>query len=213
MPDYDRLRYDELTSISEFCHQLSDEQWNHESLCTGWRVRDVVSHMTVGYTTPMFSMIGMLAKYRFNVPKGSAAVSAAFGSEHTPAQILAVFDTIPAEQLRKGITRFITAKEGLLDHVVHHQDMRRPLGLARNVPEDRLVAALGVAPRLAGFVGSKKRAAGLHLVATDVDWSHGDGPEVRGPGEAILLALTGRAVALDELGGEGVATLRSRIAA
>jgi hypothetical protein len=81
------------------------------------------------------------------------------------------------------------------------------------MPEDRLLAALDVAPRLNGFVGSKKRAAGLHLVATDVDWSHGDGPEVRGPGEAILLALTGRTVVLDELTGEGVATLRSRMAA
>jgi uncharacterized protein (TIGR03083 family) len=206
------MRWDELESISEFCHTLSDEQWDHDSLCEGWRVRDVVSHMTLGYTTPTLAMIGMLAKYRFNVPKGSAMGSAEYGSAHTPAEILAMFDTLPNEHVRKGISRVIKSSEGLLDHVVHHQDMRRPLGLPRQVPEERLVAALGVAPGLGGFVGSKKRCAGLRLVATDVDWSHGDGPEVAGPGEAILLAVTGRPVVLDELSGDGVATLRERIA-
>lgn len=46
-----------------------------------------------------------------------------------------------------------------------------------------------------------------------MEWSHGEGPEVRGPGEAILLALTGRAVVLDELEGEGVVVLKERMAA
>ena len=91
-------------------------------------------------------------------------------------------------------------------------EFARGLGLSRQVPEERLVAALGVAPGLSGFVGAKKRSAGLRLVATDVDWSHGDGPEVRGTGEALLLAMTGRRVVLDELHGDGVATLRDRLA-
>jgi len=213
MPDYDQLRYDELASISEFVHGLSDEQWDHDTLCRGWRVRDVVSHMTLGYTTPVLSMIGMMAKYGFNVPRASAKGSAAYGSAHTPAQIMAVFDTIPKDHLRKGIAKIIKPQEGLVDHIVHQQDMRRPLGLPREIPEDRLLAALGVAPSIGGFVGAKKRGAGLRLVATDVDWSHGEGPEVRGTGEAILLALTGRPVVLEELTGDGVATLRARIAA
>ena len=34
-------------------------------------------------------------------------------------------------------------------------------------------------------------------------------PEVRGPGEAILLAIAGRDAAVDELSGPGLATLRS----
>ena len=213
MPDHDRLRWEELASISEFAHTLSDEQWDHDSLCDGWRVRDVISHMTLGYTTPAFKMIGLLAKYRFNVPKGSKEGSVAYGSAHTPEEILAVFDTIPKEHVRKGIARVIKSSEGMLDHVVHHQDMRRPLGLPRQIPEDRLVAALDVAPGLGGFVDSKTRAAGLRLTATDVEWSQGDGPEVSGTGEAILLALTGRKVVLNELSGDGVATLRDRLSA
>jgi len=213
MSDYDRLRYEELASISEFAHGLSDEQWDVDSLCSGWRVRDVVSHMVLGYTTPMLVMIGKLSRYRFNVPKGSAGESVAYGSAHTPQEILAVFDTIPKEHVHKGISRVIKAQESLVDHIVHQQDMRRPLGLPRQVPEERLLAGLNAAPNLAGFVGAKKRAAGLRFVANDVDWSHGTGPEVNGTGEAILLALTGRPVVLEELSGDGVATLRDRIAA
>jgi hypothetical protein len=81
------------------------------------------------------------------------------------------------------------------------------------MPEDRLVAALGVIPGLGGFVGAEKRVAGLRLVAADVGWSHGDGPEVSGSGEAILLAASGRGVAINELSGDGVGLLRTRVAA
>ena len=63
-----------------------------------------------------------------------------------------------------------------------------------------------------GLLPGKKRRAGLHLHATDIDWDAGGtgDPEVTGTGEALLLAMAGRPVALDELDGPGVATLRSR---
>ena len=47
------------------------------------------------------------------------------------------------------------------------------------------------------------RTRGLRLVATDIDWSHGGGPEVRGPGEALLMAMAGRGDALKDLSGPG----------
>ena len=59
--------------------------------------------------------------------------------------------------------------------------------------------------------GWRVRDVSLH--ATDVEWTHGDGPEVRGTGEAILLAATGRPVVLPELEGDGVERLRERVAA
>lgn len=215
MPDYDRLRYEELASISGFLHGLSEEQWDHNTLCSAWRVRDVVSHMVLGYTTPMLSMIGMMARYGFNVPKGSTDGSVAYGSAHTSAQIIATFDTISNKHVRKGISRVIKPEQSLVDHIVHQQDMRRPLGLPREVPGERLLAALDVVtvyPGVGGAVGAKKRVRGLRLVATDVEWSYGEGLDVRGTGETILLALTGRPIVLAELTGDGVATLRDRIA-
>jgi len=213
MPDYDQLRLDELAAISELLAGLTDSQWDQPSLCEGWRVRDVISHMCVGYTTPMGTMVAKLARYRFNVPLASKEESIAYGSAHTPAEILAVFDRIHRDKVRNGIARMIKPRESLVDHIVHHQDIRRPLGLPRPMPTERLLAALDVAPSLGGFVGARKRAAGLRLVSSDLEWSHGDGPEVHGTGEAILLGLCGRPVALDELTGPGVESLRTRVAA
>jgi hypothetical protein len=48
-------------------------------------------------------------------------------------------------------------------------------------------------------------------VATDLDWAHGKGPEVSGPGEALLLAMAGRPAALSELTGPGKTILAQRI--
>jgi hypothetical protein len=59
----------------------------------------------------------------------------------------------------------------------------------------------------------KRRFAGLCLRATDQDWTWGDGDEVVGTSEALALAMTGRAVALDELAGSGVPRLRERVSA
>jgi hypothetical protein len=58
--------------------------------------------------------------------------------------------------------------------------------------------------------GAKNRIAGLALKATDHDWQHGTGQAVEGPLLSLLLVMTGRAAACDDLAGAGVATLRSR---
>jgi uncharacterized protein (TIGR03083 family) len=99
----------------------------------------------------------------------------------------------------------------LTDLTDHGSDIRRPLGQTVPIPKERANAVLDflvTAPQ--GFV-NKKRLAGLRFEATDIEWSHGDGQPVRGPAEALIMAITGRAVALSDLEGEGVATLRSRI--
>ncbi len=60
------------------------------------------------------------------------------------------------------------------------------------------------------IVGARKRIAGLRVKATDVDWAHGDGPLVEGPAMSLLMAMTNRNLALDDLTGPGVEQLRSR---
>ena len=60
------------------------------------------------------------------------------------------------------------------------------------------------------IIGAKRRIAGLTLRATDIDWSHGTGPEVSGPITAIVMAMTGRKAVAGELAGDGVATLQAR---
>jgi uncharacterized protein (TIGR03083 family) len=97
--------------------------------------------------------------------------------------------------------------------MIHQQDVRRPLGLTRPIPADRITPVLDFSLGRASSAlvpGSRKRAVGLRLVTTDMDWSVGDGPEVRGPSEALMMALNGRVSAVDDLQGPGVPTLASR---
>ena len=86
--DYDRMRLQEMAAISELLHGLTPQQWDEASLCAGWRVRDVVSHMCLGYTTPMPTMLGKLARRGFNVPKASFEESISYGSAHDIGEIL-----------------------------------------------------------------------------------------------------------------------------
>ena len=63
------------------------------------------------------------------------------------------------------------------------------------------------------MIAPAKIAKGLHLVATDLDWTYGaaNAPGVTGPAEGLLLALAGRQVGLQDLHGDGVAELAARI--
>jgi len=211
--DYEALLWAESADIGTLLDEIDDADFDHASLCDGWRVRDVMSHMVLGHSTPMFQMVGMLAKYRFNVPKASRHGSVEWGSAHTPDEIREAWRGVVDGHLMKGIAKVIPNKEGFIDHVIHQQDIRRPLEMPRTIPEERLVAGLDVMPTLGGFVNSKKRMVGLTWTATDVDWTHGDGPEVTGPAEALLLLASGRPAPIDEVTGAGVATLKERITA
>ncbi|HEY9304202.1 MAG TPA: hypothetical protein VIO95_07925 [Mycobacterium sp.] len=98
----------------------------------------------------------------------------------------------------------------LVDGMIHQQDIRRPLGMERVIPPQRLQRALDLALRSPAIRGARK-ARGARLIATDVDWAFGDGLEVAGPGEALLLAMAGRPDALNQLAGPGKTVLAQRI--
>jgi uncharacterized protein (TIGR03083 family) len=97
------------------------------------------------------------------------------------------------------------------ESIIHSEDIRRPLGVAHSYPMESVTRVLDFYKKSNLIVGARKRIAGLTLRATDTDWATGSGPEVAGPALALLLAMTGRKVALPELSGEGVATLQSRM--
>lgn len=94
--------------------------------------------------------------------------------------------------------------------LIHQQDIRRPLGLPRQIPAERLRVTLDFA-RWAPPIRGGLRTRGLRLVATDLDWSAGRGPEVTGPGEALLLAMARRGAAVADLGGPGLPRLAQRL--
>jgi len=94
--------------------------------------------------------------------------------------------------------------------IVHSEDIRRALGIGHEYPTDAVITVADFYKGSNLLIGSKRRIGGLTLRATDAGWTTGTGPEVSGPILSLVMAMTGRKVADDDLAGEGVATLRSR---
>jgi uncharacterized protein (TIGR03083 family) len=205
MVDAERKDFADLTD------SLTPQQWDAQSLCTAWKVRDVVAHVTQGATIGTGESIKQLVKYGFRMNKLLTEEAQKAGASSTDELRANLRATIGNRTTQPGVK----APGILFDEVVHQQDVRRPLGLTRQVPEDRLRASLDDGIRYGNpLVPAKKRIKGLHLTATDLDWETGDagGAEVSGPGEALLMAVAGRPAALADLSGAGVDVLRSRIA-
>lgn len=95
--------------------------------------------------------------------------------------------------------------------VLHSEDIRRPLGITHAYTPEALVVVGNFVTGGIGFLGAKRRSKGLKLTASDNEWVHGDGPEVRGPFPSILIALTGRKAGLADLSGDGLAALTQRL--
>ena len=112
----------------------------------------------------------------------------------------------------RGLTAKFGGRIALTDGLIHHQDIRRPLGLPRDVPDDRMLVALPFACT-ARPIRAAQRIAGLTLTAADLDWTTGNGPVVEGPAEPLLMAIAGRRAAVDELSGPGRPILAGRIRA
>ncbi len=215
MADDMTMMWDEVADIGLLLHELDDASFDAPSLCDDWAVRDVLGHMSVGHTTPLPEMVVRIGRYGFNVTKASFTESRRFAERKSPEELRQFWDTVMVgRHPRKGISKMIPANAGFLDHLVHHQDIRRPLGARREIPEERLVRALDLATSIGNpMFNPRKTVAGLQLEATDVPWSAGSGPSVSGQGEAIVMAAAGRKAALDDLRGDGVAVLRDRLAA
>lgn len=196
----------ERAEFRQFVATLTSEEWAAPSLCAGWTVRDVVVHL-IG--PPKVSVLlrhgpGMVTNFRRQIDRANADRLAQFAGL-SREQLLAAYDA-PMRVERPYV-------QVLTDKVIHHQDIRRPLGYPRAIPPERVEASLQRVIASRWVFGGRGRAEGLRVEARDVDFAHGNGPLVWGAGEALLLALSGRAAALDDLDGDGLATLRSRVGA
>ena len=184
---------------------LSNAQWHTKSQCGDWDVHQMLGHMLATATMTPGKFFGRLASAGFSFEKMShraVAEASAGGPEATLAAFRANADSSKSPP---G-----PVDSWLGETLIHSEDIRRPLGIAHSYPTDAVVRTLDFYKKSNLIVGAKKRIAGLTLKATDADWSTGSGPHVEGPALSLLLAMTGRKQALDDLTGDGVATLRTR---
>jgi uncharacterized protein (TIGR03083 family) len=200
------LAREEREDFAAFLAELSPEQWDMPTLCERWRVRDVVAHVF------SYEELGRPALVRRFIAGGLSvnptnALGVADHAALAPDQLL---DIARRHGQPEGLTAGFGGRIALTDGMIHQQDIRRPLGLPRTIPPRRLRAALDFA-RYAPTIRGAWQARGVRLVATDMAWSHGSGPEVRGPGEALLMAMAARPDALRDLSGPGQPRLAQHI--
>jgi uncharacterized protein (TIGR03083 family) len=195
---------DQRRRLVDLLEDLSEQEWQHPSLCRGWTVRQVAAHLALQNTTWSAMPRGVLEIVRSG-GMNAAIHSMACRHAHQPVE------RIVAEiRDRIGIWRplpTVTYRESAIDYLVHSQDIAVPLGRALAMPTDVAAVAAERIWRSPRMFHARRRFAGYRFVATDADWSAGRGQEVTGPIGAILLLLTGRRAGLDRLAGPGADTL------
>ena len=195
----------ERKSLASDLTGISPDRWEQESLCAGWTIRDVVAHMTATAKITAASFFPKLVGSGFSLSRlQSKDIVREKGS--SPSDTLGAFESVlTSEKHPPGPPETM-----LGETIVHSEDVRRALGIPHDYPTEALVAVADFYKGSNLILGTKTRIAGLSLRATDTTWSHGAGPEVAGPMLSLVMAMTGRKPAIDDLSGEGVATLRSR---
>ena len=196
----------ERAEFAALLDTLTPEQWETPSLCTGWSVHDVVAHVISYEELGPREVFLRLARGRF-YPAGANDVGLADYRERSSEELVALFRAYPRP---RGLTAAFGGRIALTDGMIHQQDIRRAIGLPREIPGERITPVLWFA-LFAPVVRGILRVRGLRLVATDLDWSFGAGPEVRGTAEALLMVIGGRHGIVPELSGPGTAKLTERI--
>jgi uncharacterized protein (TIGR03083 family) len=197
--------HQERRALLELLETLTPEQWDTPSLCAEWRVRDVVGHM-VSETRMTFAQVAwgfITSGFRIN------RYIAEDARRRGAAPVATLLEDFRSVVLARTHLPDLSSLSMLEDIVIHQLDIRRPLEQDRCIPNGRMIP---VATDLwtNRFFPGPKLFEGIRAIATDADWSAGDGVDVTGPIEALVLTLAGRFAALDVLKGEGTATLRMR---
>jgi uncharacterized protein (TIGR03083 family) len=204
--DVRRLASDERADFAAFLATLSPQQWQAPTLCAQWRVRDVVAHVISYDDLNIRGLLAVAARGRLLLGRINAAALERYEAR-SPEQLLAL---LTAQPQPRGVPAALGGRVGLAETLIHHQDIRRALGRPRTIPPERLLPALRLA-MIAPDIAGPWRIRGIRLVATDLRFAAGVGPQVRGPAEALLMTIAGRRRVADELSGPGQAKLARRI--
>src|SRR6516165_11437564 len=188
----------EFVALADLLDSAADAQWDTPSLCAGWRVREVIAHMTMAARYPEDKFMAELRRCDFDFGRLSNEI-ASRDAVLPSAELVA--------NLRSDVLQHWTPPgggyHGALNHVVvHGLDVTVPLGVPRRSPDSTIRVVLddlttgGIHERFGMGID------GRTLLATDIDWSYGSGPPLRGTAEDLALVLCGRTVPAGRIEGE-----------
>ncbi|MCG0063190.1 maleylpyruvate isomerase family mycothiol-dependent enzyme [Streptomyces tricolor] len=188
----------ERRELADLFDTLRTGQWNEQSLCAGWRVREVAAHMSMGFRLSLPRTLGELVKAHGNLHLMTDRLARRDAAVHSTTALAAFL----RDNAHHPWTPPVGGLTAALGHdVVHGLDITVALGLDRRVPEDRLRILLdGIRPSGLKFFGAD--LAGVQLCADDLDWSYGSGSPVFGAAQDLLLLAYGRRLPDGRLRGE-----------
>lgn len=179
----------ERHDLADILATLRPSQWDAPTLCDGWRVREVVAHLTM--------------PFRYSAPKVLAGLLRAGGNFNKMADRVARRDaaSMSSGELVAAMANNVNNPwkppgggfEGALSHdVIPGLDLTVGLGLDRRVPRDRLRIVLPKDGKAKGVKYFGVDLTAVQFRADDLDWSLGSGEPLQGSGQDLLLALCGR---------------------
>lgn len=196
---------DQRRLLADLLTDLDAEDWQRPSLCAQWRVRDVAAHVALTPQSPGVVRIlaaGVRAGGNFQALNRDMAVAHA---ARPTSDLVGELRGLAGSRDKPAIT---TLDNLVFDTLVHVQDVAVPLGRVIEMPAGAAREGAERVWRMGWPFWARRRLRGLRLVATDVDWSRGEGADLDGPVWALLMVLTGRiATALPQLTGPGVERL------
>ncbi|GAB3119090.1 maleylpyruvate isomerase family mycothiol-dependent enzyme [Glaciibacter psychrotolerans] len=181
-----------LTAIADVLATLTPPQWETQSRCAGWRVRDVAGHLVWRIGSSNRELLGSIVRASWGrrslnpntaIDQLSRAAAAAEPAELV-RRIRDIATDAAAGHGRRGITE-------LTEAVVHGYDLAQPLGIALPVAP---AASGAVALRRSLIVPTEIKAVlrSRTLVAADANWQVGRGRPLPGTAETLILFLFGR---------------------
>ncbi|MFD2396737.1 maleylpyruvate isomerase family mycothiol-dependent enzyme [Prauserella oleivorans] len=194
----------ERARLADLLETLTDHEWAQPSLCAGWTVHHVATHVALAPYVSFGTVLAVAIRARGDFNRMVDMLTRREAAKRTPAEVM--------ELLRRavGLRRLAprqTLDNALMDVHVHTQDIAMPLGRALPMPTEAAVASAEHLWEVGFPFHARRRLAGHRLIATDADWSAGAGTDIRGPIQALVMLLAGRTATLPQLSSiEGVPT-------
>lgn len=189
----------ERRELAAVLDSLPIQRWDEPTLCAGWRVREVVAHMTMPFRYSLPRVVFEVVKARGDFHRMADRSARRDAAALSPGDLAAAMRDNAGHAWKPPGGGF----EGALSHdVIHGLDVTVPLGVDRRVPLDRISVVLGgLTPKNISYFGADLRD--VQLCADDLDWTFGSGTPVTGHAQDLLLVLCGRKLPAGQLQGEG----------